>query len=305
MSNNDTLTLQGSTPPERANYPITSRQLNPGLMVARALPHRQLRLIGPWCFLDRLGPLVVTDDHNLDVAPHPHIGLQTVTWLLEGAIRHRDTLGVEQLIKPGQLNLMTAGSGIAHSEEGLTPVGDRLFGVQFWVALPEEERHRPATFEHVAVLPSLTEGGVTLRLFAGQYGQLRSPAHYFSPLFGAEIQGTGHFVQTLTPSFEYGLLLVKGEATVDGEAMSSEQLYYFGTGHQQLTLVLKDAVVICLGGEPFAEDIVMWWNFVARNTDEIAKARSRWSAGDFGQVSHYPGLPIPAPLLQGQLKAGR
>src|SRR5690606_26426031 len=113
----------------------------------------------PWCFLDRMGPLTITAEHKLDVAPHPHIGLQTVTWLLEGAIRHRDTLGVEQVITPGQLNLMTAGRGIAHSEEGLTPEGERLFGVQFWVALPQAKADMAPAFEHFTELPKIFQGG--------------------------------------------------------------------------------------------------------------------------------------------------
>lgn len=291
--------------PERASYDIKARELNPGLVVARALPQRQRRLIGPWCFLDRMGPITITQDHKLDVAPHPHIGLQTVTWLLKGAIRHRDTLGVEQVIAPGQLNLMTAGRGIAHSEEGLTPIGERLFGVQFWVALPQAQAEREPAFEHHQDLPRVVEGGVTLHLFAGNYASQRSPAHYYSPLFGAELRGNGDFEQVLEPGFEYGFLLLEGQASLDGEPMDKERLYYLGTGHQQAQLVLHQAVIICLGGRPFDEDIVIWWNFVARSTEQVAQARSRWEAGGFGTVPGYPGQPIGAPPLQGQLKAGR
>ncbi|MED5526954.1 MAG: pirin family protein [Pseudomonadota bacterium] len=294
----------GAARPEREAYPMKGRELNPGLMVARALPQRQRRLIGAWCFLDRMGPLDVTEDHRLNVAPHPHIGLQTVTWLISGAIHHRDTLGINQVIEPGQLNLMTAGNGIAHSEEGLTPIGQQLFGVQFWVALPKEQANCAPAFEHFTDLPRYTEGKVTLTLFAGDYASQSAPAKYFTPLFGAELKGSGEFEQVLEPGFEYGFLLVKGEARLDGQAMSTDQLYYLGTGHHQTRLELTDAVIICLGGKPFGEDIVMWWNFVGRSTQEIADARARWQAGGFGDIPQYPGSPTPAPELQGNLKAG-
>ncbi|WKE65149.1 pirin family protein [Gallaecimonas kandeliae] len=295
----------GAPCPERDSYDIKARELNPGLVVARALPQRQRRLIGPWCFLDRMGPLEVTAEHKLDVAPHPHIGLQTVTWLLEGSIRHRDTLGSDQVITPGQLNLMTAGRGIAHSEEGLTPVGGRLFGVQFWVALPKAMAECEPAFAHHQGLPRHIEGQVTLTLFAGDYASQSSPARYHSPLFGAELKGSGDFELVLEPHFEYGLLLLKGEARLDGETMGKDRLYYLGTGHQETRLELRDAVIICLGGQPLDEDIVMWWNFVGRSTEEIAQARERWQQGGFGAVPGYPGSPIAAPLLEGQLKAGR
>ncbi|BCJ40200.1 hypothetical protein GCM10010168_30580 [Actinoplanes ianthinogenes] len=269
--------------------------------VRRLLPHRERRMVGAWCFVDHFGPDDVRGRPGMQVPPHPHTGLQTVTWLVDGVIEHRDSLGSDQVIAPGQLNLMTSGHGIAHSE--FTPAAhpDGMHGLQLWVALPESARHGLAAFEHLAELPSVTEGPATVTVVVGSLGALRSPATVHSPLVGAEIRYAGAARQTLDldPAFEHGVLVMSGSAVVDGSPLSAGSLLYLDTGRTDLDIsVLSAARLFLIGGEPFDEPLVMWWNFVCRSHEEVVAAREDWMAGRrFGTVRGCAADPLPAPVM--------
>lgn len=272
------------------------------LELRRALPVRERRMVGPWCFLDRYGPLSFTDSKPMDVAPHPHIGLQTVSWLFEGEVLHRDSLGFESLIRPGELNLMTSGRAISHSEETPRINSGQLSGVQLWVALPDSERNRQPDFEHHTGLPELDLGGGRMMLFMGSAGGERSPATAHSQMIGADVRvDKGATVCVgIEPSFEHALLLTEGEAALDGERLLPDTLYYLGSGQSGIPLRSHGgARIILIGGAPFEEQIVMWWNFVARTHEEIATARADWESRErFGTVHGYDGPRLDAPPLK-------
>ena len=272
-----------------------------GIPVRRPLPQRARRTVGAWCFVDHFGPVDVPDV-SMRVGPHPHIGLQTVTWVLEGEVVHHDSLGSEQLIKPGQLNLMTAGRGVAHAEE--TPAGATgvLHGLQLWVAQPEATRHGPAAFEHHAALPEAEVGGAVATVLVGELAGARSPARSDTPLVGADLTVAGPATLPLDPAFEHGLLL-DAPLALDGQPLASGTFAYLAPGRHEVGLAPATAGgparALLIGGRPFEEPIVMWWNFVARNQDEMAEARAAWEAGDdrFGPVETGLGrIPAPPPL---------
>ncbi|WP_067501038.1 pirin family protein [Actinoplanes sp. TFC3] len=278
-----------------------------GMEVVRTLPNKHRRMVGAWCFLDAYGPHDVTTGPGMRVGPHPHIGLQTVTWLLQGEVLHRDSLGSLQDIRPGQLTIMTAGSGISHSEETPAEHSPTLQGVQLWVALPESDRHMPPAFAHHADLPVVTEGGMTATVLMGTLAGATSPAVCHTPLLGAEITLAAQTRTTVPvrPEHEYAVLALDGTATVADTEVKPGPLLYLGTGRSALTLTTGDpAKLLLLGGEPFDEKVVMWWNFVARDHEEVAAARAAWEAtadgageGEFGEVEGYDGVRIPAPPM--------
>jgi quercetin 2,3-dioxygenase len=270
------------------------------LKILRALPRRQRRMVGPWCFLDRYGPLSFGPEKPMDVAPHPHIGLQTVSWLVEGEIVHHDSLGCESMMHAGQLNLMTAGHGIAHSEETPKSNSGQLSGVQLWVALPGDQRDIPPFFNHYASLPIIEFGASSATLFIGELAGTRSPATAFSPIIGAEfvLREGGNAVLPLNPDFEHALFVLSGEVALDSHPLAPEALHYVGVGRDELSVSGKDARVLMIGGAPFGEPIVMWWNFVAGTHQEIAEAREDWMEHRrFGEVKAYPGPRLDAPDL--------
>ena len=272
------------------------------LKILRALPIRQKRLVGAWCFLDRFGPLSFSDAKPLDVAPHPHIGLQTVSWLLQGEIVHKDSLGSEALLRPGGVNVMTSGGAIAHSEETPPQNSGLLNGVQLWVALPDAHRHGPASFQHVEEVPTIEQSGGTVSVFAGSIDGNSSTAQHFSPLLGVDIslRASGSLELPLDRSFEHAALLLTGDAEVDGQPIDSMSLLYLGTTRTSVEFKSKSGShVLLIGGPPFPETILMWWNFVARTADEIAQARSDWQSHHrFGEVAAYDGPRLDAPPLQ-------
>jgi quercetin 2,3-dioxygenase len=287
-------------------YPPRQADLGGGLVVRRALPHRGRRLVGPWCFLDHYGPLAFDAGKPMDVAPHPHIGLQTVTWLIEGEALHRDSLGYERVIRPGQLNLMTAGRGIAHSEETPPRHSRRLHGLQLWVALPSAHRHVAPAFNHHGELPTATLGACRAIVLTGELAGVRSPAKTYSRLVGAELAAgrDGRTDVPLDRSFEHAIMLIEGGVALDGRALEPDTLYYLGTGREQVSLAVQaGGHLLLLGGEPFGERILMWWNFVARTPEEIAEARTDWEEHRrFGEVGTYVGGRIPAPPFDRRLQ---
>jgi redox-sensitive bicupin YhaK (pirin superfamily) len=269
--------------------------------VRRLLPQRARRMVGAWCFVDHFGPDDVAGPPGMQIAPHPHTGLQTVSWLVDGEILHRDSLGSVQSIVPGQLNLMTSGRGIAHSEESPAAHPPSMHGLQLWVSLPDAARHGPPRFEHHPAVPVLRDGDVTITVVAGSLGGARSPALVHTPLVGAEVlmpAGTGTRLP-LEPAFEYAVLVMTGAADVAGTVLRPGSLLYLGRGRSELVLRGADeARLFLLGGEPFEEPLVMWWNFVGRTHEEIVEAREDWRAGRrFGTVAGYAGDPLPAPEM--------
>ena len=243
----------------------------------------------------------------MQVPPHPHTGLQTVTWLLEGEVHHQDSLGSEQRVRPGQLSLMTAGRGIAHAETSPADHPPTLRGVQLWVALPESDRHMAPAFEHHAELPVLRSAGLTATLIIGELAGERSPATAYTPLVGADVvvdpAGTGRL--PLDPTFEHAVLALSAGVLVDGESTAEATLTYLGCGRRDLALTAGPAGgrLLLLGGAPFSEELLMWWNFVGRDHDEIVAFRNEWEASRggattrFAPVLGYDGAALPAPDL--------
>jgi len=269
------------------------------LTVLRALPVRGKRMIGPWCFLDRFGPLSFTDGMPMDVAPHPHIGLQTVSWLLEGEIAHDDSLRSEALLRPGGVNVMTSGHAIAHAERTPREHTGKLNGVQLWTALPESRRHGAPTFQHLPEVPVLESPAGLIQVFAGAIDGRHSAAEHFSPIVGAELRvHPGHeLALPLETDFEHALLVLDGEVSLEGQRLEPRLLYALDPGRTQMALASPaGARVLLIGGAPFGEPILMWWNFVARTPDEIREAREDWERHRrFGEVPAYAGPRLPAP----------
>jgi quercetin 2,3-dioxygenase len=272
------------------------------MRVRRTLPQRARTLIGAWCFADHYGPDNVAATSGMDVPPHPHTGLQTVSWLFSGEVEHRDSLGTVALIRPGEMNLMTGGYGICHSEVS-TPSATVLHGVQLWVALPEEHRNADRDFQHH--VPELVRiEGAEVRVFLGSLAGSTSPVRTFTPLLGAEITLEPHAAITLAvdTAFEHGLLVDNGNVRLIDTVLRPAELGYVPCGAHTLTVANESdgpARVILLGGPPFEEEIVMWWNFIGRSHDDIVRAREDWEASSarFGAVGGYPGDRLPAPAL--------
>ncbi len=271
------------------------------LSVARALPIRDRRMVGPWCFLDRFGPLSFTDSKPMDVAPHPHTGLQTVTWLIEGEVLHDDSLGCESLGKPGGVSVMTAGRGISHAEQ--TPKGNsgQLNGTQLWVALPEEHRFIAPNFQHVSEVPKVELPGGLVQVFAGKLSGAHSPSTHFTDLVGADIQVHAHeeIEVGLEPGYEHAVLILSGDAEIEGQPLEPKTLYYLGTKRHSACFRSREGCrLMLIGGPPFPEAILMWWNFVARTPEEIAEFRADWlEHRRFGDVPAYDGPRLTAPEL--------
>jgi quercetin 2,3-dioxygenase len=295
---------------ERAGRPqvevVTSREVPLGgpraMSVRRTLPQRQRSLIGAWCFVDHYGPDDVAGTGGMDVPPHPHTGLQTVSWLFSGEIEHRDSLGVHAMVRPGELNLMTGGHGIAHSEVS-TRATTTLHGVQLWLALPDHARDARRDFTHHVPEPVHLDGA-TVRVLLGSLARDTSPVRTFSPLLGAEIvlEPGRQVVLDVDPAFEHGVLVDLGPVGLEETVLDRSDLGYLAPGPTTLTLANpgdEPARVMLLGGEPFGEHIVMWWNFVGRSHDEIVAFREAWEAESdrFGRVEGYAGSRLPAPPL--------
>jgi quercetin 2,3-dioxygenase len=280
------------------------------IRVRRTLPQRERSLIGAWCFADHYGPHQVSGGTGMDVPPHPHTGLQTVSWLFSGEVEHRDSAGVHAMVRPGELNLMTAGAGICHSEVS-TANTTVLHGAQLWVALPDSARHTHRDFAHYAPEPR-SAGGVTSRVFLGELEGGRSPVHTFTPLLGAQLDLAPGVAVTLDvdAAFEHGVLVDQGEVEACGSALAIADLAYQGTGHDQLHIENRGdtpARLLLLGGTPFTEELVMWWNFVGRSHDEIVSYRDQWQQHDerfgavegyLGSVQHLPAPPLPNATLR-------
>ncbi|MCX4672094.1 pirin family protein [Streptomyces sp. NBC_01381] len=269
--------------------------------VRRLLPNLGRRMVGAWCFVDHYGPDDIADEPGMQVGPHPHMGLQTVSWLHDGEVLHRDSTGGLQTIRPRELGLMTSGRAISHSEESPRSHARFLHGAQLWVALPDAHRHTDPSFEHHAELPIVTAPGISATLILGALDGATSPGTTYTPIVGADLALTsGADVRLpLNPDFEYAVLAMSGEADVDGVPVLPGSMLYLGCGRTELPLYARsDAGLMLLGGEPFEEELIMWWNFVGRSQSDIEQARSDWMTGArFGEVKGYDGEPLPAPEL--------
>jgi redox-sensitive bicupin YhaK (pirin superfamily) len=276
------------------------RDLGEGFQVRRALPSARRRIVGPFVFLDQMGPVAFAADQALDVRPHPHIGLATVTYLFDGEIMHRDSLGTALAIQPGAVNWMTAGRGIVHSER--TPperrrAGEKLFGIQAWVALPKAHEETEPAFEHVpaADLPIVEESGVRMRLIAGSLFGAKAPVPVFSPMFYADaLLESGQTLALPADYAERAVYIVEGSLTVAGTDYANGRLLIFPAAG---TIVLKAASrarLMLLGGDTMDGPRHIWWNFVSSSKERIEQAKADWRARKFPAV---PGesefIPLP------------
>ena len=278
------------------------------MTVWRTLPQKKRSLVGAWCFVDSYGPTPVSARGAMNVPPHPHTGLQTVSWLYAGEIEHRDSVGSLALIEPGQVNLMTAGAGIQHSEVS-TEATRELHGVQLWLALPDRSRHIAPFFEHY-VPPPITHGDATLRVFLGSLLGQTSTVTTFTKLVGAQLDlpAGGSVAIPVDPAFEHGLVVDAGSPRLQGVEVPPTHLGVVPAGAEALTVEAGSSALraLLIGGEPLGEQIVMWWNFVGRSHDEIVAFREQWQAeviagadpgGRFGRVDGFPGNALAAPEL--------
>jgi redox-sensitive bicupin YhaK (pirin superfamily) len=283
-------------------------------VVRRLLPNLGRRLVGAWCFVDHYGPDDISGTAGMQVAPHPHIGLQTVSWLLSGEVHHMDSIGSDQLVGAGHLGVMTSGRGIAHSEQSPAAHPGELHGVQLWVALPDAVRNTEPAWQFASDLPVLDLAGGKGTLFMGEVDGAKSLGTSYSPIVGVDLQllPNGRTTLPLESDFEYGLLVMDGAVEIESATVTVGDFLYLGTGRRDLELGTPHgtaARAMLLGGEPFGEEIVMWWNFVARDSDEIVLAREQWARGDgrFGgahAVAGYHDGPVTAapPMPAGRLK---
>jgi redox-sensitive bicupin YhaK (pirin superfamily) len=268
------------------------------MSVRRTLPQRQRSLIGAWCFVDHYGPDQVDESGGMNVAPHPHTGLQTVSWLFEGEIEHRDSAGNHAMVRPGEVNLMTAGRGISHSE--ISTAGTRtLHGAQLWVALPDADRHTEPGFEHHAPA-RITGPGWAARVFLGSLLGDTSPVSTYTPLLGAELvlEPDTRLPLDVDAAFEHGVLVDAGLLSVGDTEAKPADLAYVPPGSARLELRSYDEPVrlLLLGGPPFGEPIVMWWNFIGRTHEEVVGFREEWQE----QIRDASGVDV-APADAGGL----
>jgi len=277
-----------------------AKDLGGGLIVSRVLPGFPRQTVGPFIFFDQMGPMTAAPEQNVDVRPHPHIGLATVTWLFEGEMVHRDSLGVVQPIAPGDVNWMTAGRGIVHSERGdpaRRKSTRRVFGIQSWVALPKAQEDAEPSFSHhaAASLPRIRRPGVDLRLIAGEAFGEKSPAPTFSRMFYLAAELATGAVLSLPPEHEErGVYLVQGEVFVSDAQLPEKSLAFLPAGKAIDIKAIKQSRLMLLGGDKLDGPRYLWWNFVASSKERIEAAKTRWREQAFAAV---PGetefIPLP------------
>jgi redox-sensitive bicupin YhaK (pirin superfamily) len=280
--------------------------LGDGFLVTRVLPQAARRSIGPFVFFDYFGPVDFPPGKGVDVRPHPHIGLATVTYLFEGAQMHRDTLGSVQEIKPGDVNWMTAGRGIAHSErtgDELRARGHRLHGIQTWVGLPQKDQEAAPAFQHFAAhdLPERNDKGVRLRMITGEAFGMRSPVQVFSPIFYAEARFEPGGSLTVAPEHqERALFIIEGELQIGGgnhgvETHGEGAMLFLERDETVTLFANSEARVMLLGGAPLDGSRHIWWNFVSSSRERIEQAKADWRAGRFGTIPGDDKEFIPLP----------
>lgn len=267
---------------------LRKAELGEGFTVGRAVPTRERRLVGAWCFLDHLGPVDLRNHDGMHVGAHPHTCLQTFTWMMEGEIVHRDSLGSDQIIRPGQVNLMTAGRGIAHTEDSLE--SERLHAAQLWIALPPEHADVDPAFDHYPELPRWSSGGIALTLLAGGFEGRQAPTRIYTPLVGLDLHSVeeGRASLPLRPDFEYGLLPMQDSVRINNVDIDIDRFLYLEPGRDTLDISLPaGGRCLLIGGEPFPGTISMWWNFVGHTREYISQAYLDWQAGS----DRFPPVP--------------
>lgn len=276
-----------------------TRDLVQDFQVRRVLPWAGGRMVGPFAFFDHMGPAVLRPGRGLDVRPHPHIGLATVTYLFEGEILHRDSLGTVQPIRPGEVNWMIAGRGIVHSERTppeLRAGGGSLFGIQSWVALPEQDEEMAPAFQHVRAgeVPVVEAAGARLRLIAGAFGGVTSPVRVFSNLFYADAEFSAGGSVQLPAGDERAVYVIRGALDGAGQACEAGQMVVFRPDAAVTLRAAADTRALILGGAPLESKRHIWWNFVSSSRERIEQAKADWKAGRFPSV---PGdaefIPLP------------
>lgn len=291
------------------DFQIRAAEIGKGTVIKRALPSRQKRLIGAWCFLDHAGPVTFPQGDGLDVGPHPHIGLQTFTWMIEGTMMHNDSLGSKQLIRPKQVNLMTAGRGISHTEVA-PDTETKMHAAQLWIALPDDKLNMEPRFDHYPELPVVEKEGIEYTVLVGEFLETTSPVEVHTPLLGVDLTARDTVTTRLklNPAFEYGFMALEGTALIHGHALDEDNLVVLEPGLKEIEIeVHKDSRILLLGGEPFESPILLWWNFVGRTQEELQLAREQWVNGDprFGSIPEYQGPRLEAPAFPDRMRPSK
>ena len=290
-------------------FPLRRAEIGQGTVIKRALPSRHKRMIGAWCFLDHAGPVHFPQGDGLDVGPHPHIGLQTFTWMIDGTMMHTDSLGTHQLIQPKQVNLMTAGYGISHTE--VAPESEtQMHAAQLWIALPDDKINMAPQFDYYPELPVVTQDGIELTVLVGEFLQTKSPVKVHSELLGVDLRSSESqsTVLPLNPKFEYGFMALEGTASINGHELNEDNMVVLEPGLTQVKIDLHaGGRVLLLGGEPFESPILLWWNFVGRTQEELNIAREQWINQDerFGSIPDYDGPRLEAPAFPDKMRPSR
>ncbi len=291
------------------DVPLRSAEIGQGTVIKRALPSRHKRMIGAWCFLDHAGPVSFPLGDGLDVGPHPHIGLQTFTWMIEGTLMHTDSLGSKQLIRPQQVNLMTAGYGISHTE--VAPDAEtKMHAAQLWIALPDDKINMAPRFDHYPQLPAVTQGGIEFNVLVGSFLGQTSPVAVHSELLGVDMatKQNASAQLPLNPKFEYGFMLLQGGASVNGHELTDDNMVVLEPGLKQVSIDLHaGSRVLLIGGEPFESPILLWWNLVGRTQEELRLAREQWINHDprFGDIPDYDGPRLEAPVFPDKMRPSK
>jgi hypothetical protein len=291
------------------DFPIRSAEIGRGTVIKRALPSRQKRMIGAWCFLDHAGPVTFPQGDGLDVGPHPHIGLQTFTWMIEGTMMHTDSIGSKQLIRPKQVNLMTAGYGISHTEVA-PDTETRMHAAQLWIALPDDKINMAPQFDHYPVLPVVEKDNIEFTVLVGEFMDTVSPVQVHTELLGIDffaIEQTKTRIP-LNPKFEYGFMALEGDAIVNGHDLNSDNMVVVEPGISQIEVELpKGSRLLLIGGEPFESPILLWWNLVGRTQEELKTATEQWINQDarFGTIPDYDGPRLEAPAFPDKMRPSK
>ncbi|AXY55387.1 pirin family protein [Acinetobacter chinensis] len=291
------------------DFTIRSAEIGKGTVIKRALPSRQKRMIGAWCFLDHAGPVSFPAGDGLDVGPHPHIGLQTFTWMIEGTMMHTDSIGSKQLIRPKQVNLMTAGHGISHTE--VAPDSEtKMHAAQLWIALPDDKINMAPQFDHYPELPVVEQDNIEFTVLVGEYLKTRSPVKVHSELLGVDMTAAQETTARipLNPLYEYGFMALEGTAVINGHELDADNLVVLEPGLKEIEIQIHaGSRVLMLGGEPFESPVLLWWNFVGRTQDELRIAREQWIKGDarFGRIPDYQGDRLEAPAFPDKMRPSK
>ena len=291
------------------DFQIRSAEIGKGTVIKRALPSRNKRMIGAWCFLDHAGPVSFPQGDGLDVGPHPHIGLQTFTWMIEGTMMHTDSLGSKQLIRPKQVNLMTAGYGISHTEVA-PDTETKMHAAQLWIALPDDKINMAPQFDHYPELPVVVQDQVEFTVLVGEFLKTTSPVKVHSDMVGVDFYApeASTVMIPLNPKFEYGFMALEGEAVVNGHLLNSDNMVVLEPGIEKIEVQLrKGSRLLLIGGEPFESPILLWWNFVGRSQEQLKEAREQWVNHDarFGTIPDYDGPRLVAPVLPDSMRPSK